>query len=135
HLPAEFDPSEIVPDETVPLVLWLTHHDVRFPGYEEVGRFVPREIPGVVIVINGHIHRPLADVVAGTTTWVNPGNIARVRRSDADRSRRPSVLRINIRAAGWGKPAGEVPCLPDGEDCHEVAMSTAIRVGEAVCVP
>src|SRR5262249_40406425 len=32
HLPAEFDPSEIVPDETVPLVLWLTHHDVRFPG-------------------------------------------------------------------------------------------------------
>ena len=46
--------------DSSPLVFWITHHDVKLPGYEEQGRFDPREIPGVQLVINGHIHRRLA---------------------------------------------------------------------------
>ncbi|MBI3411389.1 MAG: metallophosphoesterase [Planctomycetes bacterium] len=82
-LPARFAPEQISRVEGPPLVIWLTHHDIRFPVYEEVGRLIPREIPGIDILVNGHIHCPSADIVTGTTTWINPGNIARIRRSDS----------------------------------------------------
>jgi hypothetical protein len=133
-LPTEFDASDIATAQAAPLVIWLAHHDVRFPGYPGVGRFDPHEILGVDVVVNGHIHRPLADVVAGATTWVNPGNIARVRRDDADRSRRPSVLRINVRTDGWDKAAVDVPCLPYEEVFHEEVVSSNVPVDESMFV-
>jgi predicted phosphodiesterase len=133
-LPIGFDQRDINVDGTTPLVVWLAHHDIRFPGYEEVGRYVPREIPGVDILVNGHIHRPLADVVAGVTTWVNPGNIARVRRSDADRGRRPSILRINVKKEGWEKQVVEVPFLPYEQVFHEDIISSDIPVNESMFV-
>jgi DNA repair exonuclease SbcCD nuclease subunit len=133
-LPTEFDSADFAVDGARPLVVWLAHHDIRFPGYEEVGRFGPREIPGVDILVNGHIHRPLADVVAGQTTWVNPGNIARVRRSDADRGRRPSVLRIDVLNQGWDKQAVEVPFLPYEEVFHPDVISSDIPVDESMFV-
>ncbi len=133
-LPTAFDPTEIAVDGAASLVVWLAHHDIKFPGYEEVGRFVPHEIPGVDILVNGHIHRPLADVVARTTTWLNPGNIARVRRSDADRGRRPSVLRINVQKESWDKQAVEVPFLPYEEVFHEDIVSSDIAVDESMFV-
>jgi predicted phosphodiesterase len=78
-----------------PLVFWLAHENVRFPGYD-AGRIVPVAIPGVDAVINGHIHQVCENVTMGGTVWLNPGNIARVKRSDSARDFVPSVLRIDI---------------------------------------
>jgi predicted phosphodiesterase len=77
------------------LVFWLTHEDVRFPGYE-AGRIEPIPIPGIDVVINGHIHHARDEVTAGCTAWLNPGNIARVKRSDSARDSVPSALRIDV---------------------------------------
>jgi DNA repair exonuclease SbcCD nuclease subunit len=90
-------------------VVWLTHHDVLFPGYEDAGHITPRAIPGIDVVINGHIHRSLADVLAGETCWVNPGNISRIKRTDSTRDRVPTVLRINVSAERWQKELITVP--------------------------
>lgn len=133
-LPTAFNASAFALRAPAPLVVWLTHHDVCFPGYEELGRFTPHQIPGVDILVNGHIHRPLTDVAAGKTTWLNPGNIARVRRSDADRARRPTVLRINVRKEGWDKQAVEVPHLPYEEVFHDELVSSRIAVDESMFV-
>jgi hypothetical protein len=78
------------------LIVWMTHHDLIFPGAEEVGRVRPPAMPGVAIAVNGHIHRPCAPVANGGTTWFNPGNITRVTRSVATRERHPGVLRIDV---------------------------------------
>lgn len=105
-------------------VFWVAHHDVKFPGYEEAGRLGCREIPGVDAVINGHIHRPLEDVVCGATTWINPGNITRVSRGDASRGRRPMVLRIDVDAGGgWTRRLVEVPHRPFEEVFHELVQT------------
>jgi predicted phosphodiesterase len=133
-LPTKFDSSGLVQNGREPLVIWLTHHDIRFPGYEEAGRFDPHEIPGVDLCINGHIHRPLADEVAGMTTWLNPGNIARVKRSDGDRNRRPSVLRIDVRANGWDKATVEVPFKPFEDVFHEDVAATEIPLDDSMFV-
>jgi predicted phosphodiesterase len=77
-------------------VIWISHHDLRFPGYEESARWSCREIPGIDLVINGHIHRQLPDVQAGNTMWCNPGNISRVSRGDATRLHEPGVLRVDV---------------------------------------
>lgn len=90
-------------------VFWVAHHDILFPGYEEAGDIGCAEIPGVDVVVNGHIHRCLPDVVRGGTTWCNPGNIARVRRSDATQQHIPGVLRIDIATDGWTKTRIQVP--------------------------
>jgi predicted phosphodiesterase len=116
------------------LVFWITHHDVRFAGYDDIGRFSPYEIPGVDIVVNGHIHRTLADTVVGMTTWVNPGNIARVRRTDADRERRPALLRIDVTVDGWEKQLVEIPCDPFDLVFHDEVVSAAIDRDESLFV-
>jgi DNA repair exonuclease SbcCD nuclease subunit len=133
-LPTEFDASNVTADQSDPLVIWLVHHDIRFPGYPGFSRVDPYEIPGVDVVVNGHIHRPLADIVTGATTWVNPGNITRVRRDDADRVRRPCILRINVQTSGWEKQAVEIPSLPYEEVFHEEIVSSDIPVDESVFV-
>jgi len=89
-----------------PLGIWLSHHDIIAPGYEEQGRLRPREIPGVDLVVNGHIHRELGEVEVGATRWVTPGNISRRSRSDAVREHVPSVLRLDVRGEGDGAVSG-----------------------------
>lgn len=74
------------------LVVWITHHDILIPGYEEAGRIRPKPIPGIDLVINGHIHRRLPTVTKATTHWLTPGNITRRSRGDASRTRVPAVL-------------------------------------------
>ncbi|QDV65285.1 metallophosphoesterase [Crateriforma conspicua] len=74
------------------LVVWMTHHDILIPGYEDAGRIRPKPLSGIDVVINGHIHRPLPPVQTGDTHWITAGNIARRTRSDATRSRTPSVV-------------------------------------------
>jgi hypothetical protein len=71
-------------------VLWLTHHDLAFPGYE-AARTNLREIPGVDLVVNGHIHTPKPTQRFGQTLWLNPGSITRISRSQYTREIRPTI--------------------------------------------
>ncbi len=87
----------------------LTHHDLSMPGYEEVGYIRTREIPGVDLVVNGHLHRRLEEQTVGKTTWVNPGNITRISRSDASRSFVPQVLKSTFEDGEWKRSFVEVP--------------------------
>lgn len=114
--------TETEKDKGSPLVFWLAHHDLRMPGNEDLGRFKPVELPGVDVVINGHIHRRLDPVQAGQTLWLTPGNISRRARSDANRQHTPSALRINIDSDAWNYEYIEVPHLPFEEVFHEALV-------------
>jgi DNA repair exonuclease SbcCD nuclease subunit len=118
------------PDGAAPLVFWLAHHDLIVPGYEEQGRIQPREIDGIDLVINGHIHRRLQDVQTGRTLWMTPGNISRRSRSDATKDHIPSVLRIDITDAGYTRQFIEVPHLPFDDVFHSIFVDTS-TVGPA----
>lgn len=93
-------------------VVWLTHHDLRIPGAPTTGRLACREIPGVDLVVNGHIHYRLDGARTGATTWVNPGNISRVDRAAVTRAHVPSVLRIDVDADGLRTSYVPVPHEP-----------------------
>ncbi|HMP00999.1 MAG TPA: metallophosphoesterase [Gemmatales bacterium] len=100
-------------------VVWLTHHDLRFPGLEGEGRYDLVPLPGVDLVINGHLHAPLPPVTCGQTTWMNPGNLTRIKRSDATRLREPLVTRIDFTMDGWQATAIPVPHQPFDAVFHE----------------
>jgi hypothetical protein len=101
--------AEPAPGETLPpLVLWLTHHDILIPGYDE-GRIKPGEREGIDVIVNGHIHRALETVTTGKTRWVTPGNISRRSRNDATRAHKPSVLRLDVTEAGFELTTIKVP--------------------------
>jgi len=86
-------PKEFIGDgDPVELTVWVTHHDIFIPGYEESGRIRPKELPGIDLIVNGHIHRRLGPVSKGGTHWVTAGNIVRRARSDASRDHLPAVL-------------------------------------------
>lgn len=99
------------------LVIWIAHHNIGFPGAGE-DWLKPRPLPGIDILVNGHIHRPLEDVRKGNTLWLNPGNISRVQRADAVREATPSVLRLDIQGAEWSTRAITVPFAPFEEVFH-----------------
>jgi len=117
-----------------PLVFWMTHHDVKVPGYEELGRFGPRDIPGVDVVVNGHIHRHLVDVPTDGTLWLTPGNISRRNRGDATRTHVPSVLRIDVNAKGWQAERIQVPHRPFDEVFHEEILDSMQDTSESAFV-
>ncbi|MEN6437249.1 MAG: metallophosphoesterase [Syntrophobacter sp.] len=71
-------------------VIWITHHDLAFPDYEN-GRFHLKEVPGVDLIVNGHIHTPKPPQQCGTTTWYNPGSIVRITRGLHTKAIRPSI--------------------------------------------
>jgi len=116
-LPASFDRSNVCPGDGPMFVFWVAHHDIRFPGYD-AGRCDCCEIPGIDAVVNGHIHRRLDGVTCGSTTWLNPGNIARVARGDACRGHVPGVLRVDVRPKGWTHERVPVPHRPYDEVFH-----------------
>lgn len=116
-----------------PLVIWLTHHDILIPGYDE-GRLRPQELPGIDLVINGHIHKRLEDVRTGQTRWVTPGNISRRKRSDATREHLPAVLRIDVTLAEYKLSHVEVPHRPFDEVFHETIVETAAEPGTSAFV-
>lgn len=86
-------PKTIEDTENESLVIWVTHHNICFAGTEEMW-VKPREIPGIHLVVNGHLHRPAPAQRHGMTTWMNPGNISRVQRADIVREAIPSILKI-----------------------------------------
>jgi len=86
------------------VVLWLTHHDLGFPGYD-AARVPLKEIPGVDLVVNGHLHTPKPPRRCGGTTWFNPGGIARLTLSSYTRNLTPSVFI-------WRPPDPELTPVP-----------------------
>jgi DNA repair exonuclease SbcCD nuclease subunit len=114
EIPARFDCGET---DARPLVVWLTHHDISIPGYDE-GRFAPRELTGIDLVVNGHIHRRLETVTVGSTHWLTPGNISRRSRSDACRSHIPAVLRLDVLPDNHRLSYIELPHRPFEEVFH-----------------
>lgn len=95
------------------LVFWLMHHDILLPDYQ-VGRMEPEELPGIHVVVNGHIHRRQEPQVRRRTTWLTPGNIARTARS-TEAAHVPAVLRIDVDADGWRDSYVTVPHRPPEE--------------------
>ena len=109
-----------------PLVIWLCHHDLIVPGYEQSGKIKISDQLGIDILINGHIHRRLEDVIAGKTRVITPGNISRRKRSDATREHVPSVLKLSIgtslESPGWTAEYLTVPHRPYEEVFHEAII-------------
>jgi hypothetical protein len=120
-IPKRFQAINSASEGANSLVLWLTHHDVLIPGYDE-GRIRPFEIEGVDLLINGHIHRRLDQVAVGRTRWLTPGNIARRSRSDACRLHAPAVLRIDVALTSFELQYVEVPHRPFDEVFHEAIL-------------
>jgi len=116
-------PEEVDSSGTPATVIWITHHDVKVPGYEEQGYFPPRELPGIDLVVNGHIHRHLESVKKGQTLWTTPGNIARRSRSDASRDHIPSVFRVDLNGDGWETCHVEIPHRPFDEVFHAAVIN------------
>lgn len=134
EIPSTFDRQGHAPDgEALPLVVWLTHHDVLIPGYDE-GRIKPVEIDGIDLVVNGHIHRRLETIVAGSTLWLTPGNIARRSRKDAVREHVPSVLRVGIADCSFTCEPIEVPHAPFDEVFYPAVAETAESAGSSAFV-
>lgn len=116
------------------LVVWLTHHDIIVPGYEEQGRIKAKELNGIDVVINGHVHRCLEMVEKGKTCWITPGNISRRNRSDATKAHRPSVLRIDVGEDGWQSKYIEIPHEPFDEVFYEAVVEKDSIMGQSAFV-
>ena len=130
YLPKSFDDS-IYRKRTTPIfTFWVSHHDIRFPGYDDAGRFDCREIPGIDAIINGHIHRTLPEVKSGQTTWINPGNISRVSRSDTTREHKPRVLRFDVSQTGGHRDTSM--CLISRLTMCFIRLSRAKRLSWAI---
>jgi predicted phosphodiesterase len=82
------------------LVFWMMHHDLMIPNYIG-GRIDLFEMPGIHVVVNGHIHTRTEPIRKGKTIWLNPGNIARIKRSS--REHVPAILRVDL------EPSGDLP--------------------------
>jgi predicted phosphodiesterase len=120
-------------DDGQAMVIWLTHHDINVPGYDE-GWITPREIEGIDLVINGHIHRTLANIQVGKTLWVTPGNISRRTRSEAARAHVPSVLRIDVTPSGFALLQVEVPHRPHEDVFYEAVIAATNSMGTSAFV-
>jgi len=133
RLPKHFDRSSL-PAGRTSWVFWAAHHDLRFPGYEESARLDCRDIPGIDAVINGHIHRDLGQVVSGGTRWINPGNIARIARSDATKAHVPGVLRIDVSPDVWTARRITVPHQPFDDVFHAELATAELPPDESVFI-
>ena len=111
--------------EGVPLAFWLTHHDIDFKEMQAPGMLAPFEIENLDYVINGHLHRQMPDVQKGQTTWMNPGNISRRKRSQATLEHKPAVLRIDIQAEAVQFERVMVPHQPSAEVFYEAVVQQA----------
>jgi DNA repair exonuclease SbcCD nuclease subunit len=113
-------------------VFWITHHDIAAPGSLTFGATIGcHEIPGIDLLVNGHIHHASPEVVCGQTTWCTPGNIARIKRGDAARSHQPRVLRIDVTDATWNLTPIMLPHAPFEEVFHSEIAGDSVELGES----
>jgi len=112
--PGPFSPG--ISGET--LVFWMTHHDIMFPDYA-AGRLEITELPGIHVVVNGHIHRRMDPIHRRRTCWLNPGNIARTNRGEG--ANVPSLLRIDVTPDAWQDSYVTLPYLPPDQVFHDAS--------------
>lgn len=86
RIPKDFDRE----DGRYLKVVWVTHHNISFPGYKKQQQTI-KEKTGIDWIINGHIHRPHPSITEGMTTWANPGNISRMVFSQLALERKPQA--------------------------------------------
>lgn len=72
---ASIPAKEKAPDNTP--IIWLTHHDLDF-GDSYPGVIAVKEIKGVSMLVNGHIHKTKKSLTLGKMRAHNPGNITRL---------------------------------------------------------
>lgn len=113
------------------LVIWFTHHDLHLPGFERSAKIKPGEIPGVELVVNGHIHKRMAPVRKGGTTWINPGNIVRRERSENTREHKPAALQLTPSKTSWQTEYLEIPHRPFDEVFHKKVEDAAVQDGSS----
>jgi DNA repair exonuclease SbcCD nuclease subunit len=133
EIPESFVPQSSEGEAESPLVIWMTHHDILIPGYDE-GRLKPTARNGIDLVINGHIHRKLEEVRTQTTLWLTPGNISRRSRNDATRAHVPSVLRVIPTRDGYIHEHVTVPHLPFDEVFHEALVEPTSTSGASAFI-
>lgn len=139
-IPKTFD-TRLVPksgndraaDKEQPLAIWLTHHDIDFKEYDN-GRCAVHEIENVDVLINGHIHRRLDPIVAGKTTWINPGNITRRSRSESNQSHVPKALHVSVCQRGLKFTDVTIPHRSFEEIFHEAMVPTEHERNESAFV-
>lgn len=85
-------PEKLETDIDHDFCLWLTHHDINFFNQQQDDLIEPKEILGIDLLVNGHIHTWYKPIVLGTTTFFNPGNITRM--TIKDENHEPSVYSI-----------------------------------------
>jgi len=103
-------PSELERDARVEAVIWLAHAELLLPGSD--AGIVFRAVPGIDLVVNGHVHSRLPLARVGATTWCNPGSIARYSGSATARSREPAALRVDLGPSGLAAKWIPVPHRP-----------------------
>jgi DNA repair exonuclease SbcCD nuclease subunit len=103
------------------IVLWVTHHDLQTSTEMRTG-IKPAERPGIDIVVNGHLHTRQDPIVTGKTTWLIPGSLTRLGRSETSRTQPPSFLKINIEPDSWSSEYVEIPHEPFDDVFFESAQ-------------
>lgn len=103
------------------LVVWVTHHDLQTSAEIRTG-IKPDERPGIDIVVNGHLHTRQDPIITGGTTWLVPGSLTRLGRSDTSRTQLPSFLKVDIEATGWTHEYVEIPHQPFDDVFFEAAQ-------------
>ena len=76
-------PDKIKRSKKANKVIWLTHHNLMFQQYYP-GCQPLKEIDGVDLAVNGHIHDTKPQVQIKKTTWWNTGNILRLSKDMID---------------------------------------------------
>lgn len=115
-------------------VVWVSHHDLNFPDYES-GKVRLRKIPGIDLVVNGHIHTPKPRQQRGQTLWINPGSIVRISRSRYTRNITPVVTLWTPDDHGLEsivvphRPFDEVfPALPEDDDSGDILLDQSMFI-------
>jgi DNA repair exonuclease SbcCD nuclease subunit len=103
------------------LVVWVTHHDLQTSAEMRTG-IKPDERPGIEIVVNGHLHTRQDPIVTGKTTWLVPGSLTRLGRSETSRTQPPSFLKIGIEPGDWQSEYIEIPHEPFDDVFFEAAQ-------------
>jgi len=133
-IPKSLDLSDYAfASNATPLSIWLTHHDILIPGYDE-GNIRPTEITGVDLVINGHIHRQLETIVKGQTAWHTPGNISRRSRSDATKMHVPAIMRVDVAPGSFVISYVEVPHARFDDVFYDAVIETVEQPGSSAFV-
>jgi len=109
-LPRSFDPAAPGDGAAPELVVWLAHADLAVLSGGDGIEF--QEIPGVDLVVNGHVHSQMPVVQRGATTWCNPGSISRYSGSATARGRQPAALRLDVGPSGLEPSWLPVPHTP-----------------------